>query len=139
MTDQQQQNSMAANPAEEPDLVKWIGLGFIIGLVVAVITLEMYGYIKHPSELDKATIAEFKLLSLQTDAKVRVSEKNSGKEAFCANDYLLVRPTNGNAVAGILVDKKNRPIQCRYGFAKTDAEARYLKQQQVPAAEPGVE
>lgn len=117
-------------PGQEPDIVKWVGLGFVIGLVVAVITLEMYGYIKHPSEVDKATIAEFKLLSLQTEADVRVSEKDSGKEAFCANDYLLVRPTNGNAVAGILVDKKNRPVNCRYGFAKTESEASYLKQQE---------
>jgi len=119
---------------QQPDLVKWVGLGFMIGLVVAVITLEMYGYIKHPSETDKATIDEFRLLSLQTDANVKVSEKSSGKEAFCANDYLLVRPTNGNAVAGILVDKKNRPIQCRYGFAKTEAEENYLKKQAEPSA-----
>ena len=85
-------------------------------------------------ETDKATIDEFRLLSLQTDANVKVSEKSSGKEAFCANDYLLVRPTNGNAVAGILVDKKNRPIQCRYGFAKTEAEENYLKKQAEPSA-----
>lgn len=127
-----QPKTVQPEPNQEPDIVKWVGLGFVVGLVVAVITLEMYGYIKHPSEVDKATIAEFKLLSLQTEADVRVSEKSSGKEAFCANDYLLIRPSNGNAVAGILVDTKNRPVSCRYGFAKTDAEEDYLKRQTQP-------
>lgn len=122
---------------EDPDLVKWIGLGFIIGIVVSVVALDMYGYIKHPSELDRATIDEFKLLALQTQSDVKVSSKTSGKEAFCTNGYLLLRPTNGNEIAGILVDSKTRAISCREGFAKTDGEARYLKKQQEESLQPG--
>ena len=36
----------AGNNSEKPDLVKYVGLGFLAGLIVAVLTLEYYGYIK---------------------------------------------------------------------------------------------
>lgn len=118
---------------QQEDKVKWIAVGLFVGIIGSVIALDWYGYIKHPSEIDSATIAEFKLVALNTEAATKVSPKNSGKEAFCANDYLLLRPTNGNEVAGILVDGKKRPIHCRYGFAKSDSEARHLKQQAAEA------
>ena len=114
---------------QQEDVVKWVVVGLVIGIIVSVIALDWYGYIKHPSEFDNATIAEFKLIALNTEASTKVSPKNSGKEAFCANDYLLLLPTNGNEVAGILVDAKKRPVHCRYGFAKSDSEEQYLKRQ----------
>lgn len=106
MTEQQQ-------PAEKPDLVKYVGLGFIAGLVVCVLTLEYYGYIRHPSKADALVIEEFRLLTLNTDEDLKISQKPSGKEAFCVNGYLLMRPENGKNVAGVLVDKKNRGIECQ--------------------------
>ena len=123
------------NPVQEPqeDKVKWIAVGLFVGIIGSVIALDWYGYIKHPSNFDGATIAEFKLISLNTEAATKVSPKNSGKEAFCANGYLLLRQTNGNEVAGILVDHKKRPVHCRYGFAKSDSEEQYLKKQMEEA------
>ncbi|WP_221801022.1 hypothetical protein [Oceanobacter mangrovi] len=103
--------------SEQPkeDNAKWIGVGFIIGIIVAVVAMEYYGYIKHPSKADEAVIDEFRLLSVAPEAEVRVSPKPSGKEAFCVDGYLLLRPTNGKAVAGILVDGKQRPVACDVG------------------------
>ncbi|WP_420589840.1 hypothetical protein [Bacterioplanoides sp.] len=128
MSEQSPQSHNAAQESQE-DKVKWIAVGLFVGIIGSVIALDWYGYIKHPSDFDGATIAEFKLISLNTEAATKVSPKNSGKEAFCANDYLLLRPTNGNEVAGILVDGKKRPVHCRYGFAKSDSEEQYLKKQ----------
>jgi len=128
MTEQQSQNQ-SSQQEEQEDKVKWIAVGLFVGIIVSVLALDWYGYINHPSELDGATIAEFKLIALETEAATKVSPKDSGKEAFCANGYLLLRPTNGNEVAGILVDGKKRPVHCRYGFAKSDSEAEYLKRQ----------
>lgn len=120
---------------QDNDPVKWIGLGFIIGIIVAVVALEMYGYIKHPNDNDAATIDEFRLLALKTNMNIKVSPKPSGKEAFCANGYLLLRPTNGNETAGIMVDGRDRGVKCRYGFAKTENEENYLKKQAPEASE----
>lgn len=83
--------------------------------VVAVVMLDMKGYINHASEEDKDIIEHFKLLSLDVNSTTKVSPKSSNKEAFCIDGYLLVRPqknNSGNAVAGILVDDKNRGIPC---------------------------
>jgi len=102
------------NRAEKPDVTKYVGLGFIAGLIVAVLTLEYYGYLRHPTEQDSLVVEEFRLLSLNTEQDLKVSPKSSGKEAFCVNGYLLLRPENDRQnVAGVLVDAKNRGIHCQ--------------------------
>ena len=97
----------------EPDKAKWSFVGFIVGVIVTVLALKHYGYLMFPTEEGRATIAEFRLVSLSTEHDVKVSVKSSGKEAFCDSGYLLLRPQNGKDVAGILVDEKNRAIECR--------------------------
>ena len=103
----------------EPDKAKWSFIGFIVGVIVTVLALKHYGYIQFPEEKDRATVAEFKLLSLSPEYSVKVSEKSSGKEAFCESGYLLLRPQNDKDVAGILVTDKNRPVECQPGLART--------------------
>lgn len=99
--------------SDSVDVTKLVGGGFILGLIVAVISLEFYGYIRHPTEQDSATVDTFSLLSLNQQHDVKISQKASGKVGFCVNGYLLVRPDNGKSeVAGILVDGKNRAISC---------------------------
>ncbi|MDK2777106.1 MAG: hypothetical protein KYX62_05545 [Pseudomonadota bacterium] len=105
-------NTDNSSNGNKPDLVKYIGLGFMAGLIVAVLALEYYGYIKHPTEQDALVVEEYRLLTLKTEQDLKISPKSSGREAFCVNGYLLVRPQNGHNVAGILVDKKNRGIHC---------------------------
>lgn len=95
-----------------PETARWVILSFIAGLVVAALALEYYGYIHHPSKNDRATINELKLLSLKPEFDIKVSSKSSGKESMCVNGFLLLRPTNGKSVAGIVVDEKNRPMVC---------------------------
>ena len=87
----------------------------IVAFAVAVIMLDMKGYIKHVTEDDANVIENFKLLSVDVKSTTKVSPKSSNKEAFCVDGYLLVRPQknkSGTAVAGILVDDKNRAIAC---------------------------
>jgi hypothetical protein len=87
----------------------------IVAFATAVVMLDMKGYIKHMSEDDKNVISHFKLLSVDVKSTTKVSPKSSNKEAFCVDGYLLVRPqknNSGNAVAGIMVDDKNRAIAC---------------------------
>lgn len=95
-----------------PDKLKLISLSFLAGLIAAVITLDYYGYIQHSQATDALVIDEFKLMDLSTEQEVRVSSKASGKLAFCADGFLLLKPDNGKNVAGILVDAKNRGIRC---------------------------
>jgi hypothetical protein len=98
---------------ETPDNARSIGIGFIAGVIVSVLALEFYGFLKHPSENDRATIDEFSLLAISPEHEIKVSPKASGKVGFCLDGYLLLRPENGKQVAGILVDGKNRPITCK--------------------------
>ena len=109
----------AGNNSEKPDLVKYVGLGFLAGLIVAVLTLEYYGYLKHSSAQDAQVVEQLRLLTLNTTDEIKVSPKDSGKEAFCVNGYLLLRPQNGKNVAGVLVDGKNRGINCQSGLTPT--------------------
>ena len=97
----------------KPDVAKWIILGVVAGVIMAVLALEYYGFIQHPKKEDTAIIEEFKLLSLSTEQDLKISPKSSGKIAMCVDGYILLRPDNGkDDVAGILVDSKNRGIQC---------------------------
>lgn len=102
-----------SGPVEtETDIAKWLMMGLVGGIVLAVLAMEYYGYIQHPTQAGSAQIDEFLLLSLSSEYEIKVSEKSSGKVAFCQNGYVLLRPTNGKSVAGILVDGKNRPVSC---------------------------
>lgn len=105
--------STEENKAEPVDKGKWFMLGLSFGVVAAAITLDMNGYIKHSEKTDNAIVEEFKLLSLDPKFERKISPKSSGKEAFCANGYLLIKPKNDNPVAGILVDSKNRGVTCK--------------------------
>ncbi len=87
----------------------------IICLIVAVVMLDINGYIKHVGGDEQSVIDEFKLVVLTPGAEMKLSSKSANKEAFCANGYLMVRPQDnksGKTVAGVLVDGKNRPIPC---------------------------
>ncbi len=106
------QTDLTVEQENPPETARWVILSFIAGLVVAALALEYYGYIVHPNKNDQALINELKLLSLKPEFDIKVSSKPSGKESLCVNGYLLLRPTNGKSVAGIVVDEKNRPIDC---------------------------
>lgn len=99
--------------SEKTDLARPLALGFIAGMIVAVLALEYYGYLQHSKPADAALVAEFRLLDLRLEQEIKISEKPSGKVAFCSKGYLLLRPDNGKDIAGILVDSKNRGIQCQ--------------------------
>ncbi len=113
-------SDQSSRQPERPDTARATGIGFIAGVVIAVLAMEYYGFVNHPSKADKALIDEFQLLSLDPGYNIKVSPKSSGKESFCVDGYLLLRPTNGVAVAGILVDGKNRPVECEIGFVPSD-------------------
>ena len=107
-----QESEQEAEQENQPETARWVILSFFAGLIVAALTLEYYGYIVHPNKNDQAIINQLKLLSLKPEFDIKVSSKASGKESLCVNGYLLLRPTNGKSVAGIVVDEKNRPIVC---------------------------
>lgn len=83
-----------------------------ITIIVSIGMLDYKGYIQHSNPEDGAVIAEFKLLSLNQGSALKVSPKSSGKTAVCNDGYLLIRPDNDRNVAGILVDARNRGINC---------------------------
>jgi hypothetical protein len=117
-------NEQSQPQTPETDRGKWTGIGFFIGVVVAVVALEYYGYLQHSDQQDAAVVDQFKLLTLAPGYETRVSPKDSGKEGFCVDGYLLLRPTNGSATAGVLVDGKNRGIRCHDGLAVSEQQAK---------------
>lgn len=87
----------------------------IVAFVVAVLMLDMNGYIKHVNANEGQVVDEFKLLLIGEGGTFKVSPKSANKEAFCADGYLLIRPEKNNSgkhVAGLLVDAKDRAIPC---------------------------
>ncbi len=104
------------NQDTQVDKGKWFMFGLSVGMVLAALTLDYYGYIQHSKKTDDAIVAEFKLLSLDPKYERKISRKSSKKEAFCANGYLLLKPESDKPtdVAGILVDDKNRGISCHF-------------------------
>ncbi len=102
-----------------------------VAIVVAILTimatvgvLHVKGYIKHSNPVDAATVDTFKLLSLKPGYEQIVSAKDSGKLAFCADGYLLVRSKIKDTTGGILVDEKHRAIECKMqNFHGTAPEA----------------
>ena len=101
---------------DKPDYALKCIFSFMAGIIVAVVALHYYGYLKHTERVDEAKIAEFSLLTLKPGYDVKVSTKDSGKEAFCDAGYRPIRPQNDKAVAGILVDEKNRGVHCQSGL-----------------------
>ncbi|MCY0964463.1 hypothetical protein [Parathalassolituus penaei] len=104
-------------PEEKPDNARTLGIGFIVGVIVAVLALEYYGYIRHSDASDAARIDQFNLMELSENVDLKVSDKESGKLAFCSDGYLLMRPDNNKPVAGILVDSHNRAVRCKPGMS----------------------
>lgn len=98
--------------SEDGDKVKHIIMGLVAGIMITVISLEYYGYLRHSREADSAMIEDFKLLTLKPGYDVKTSSKSSGKTAFCSGGSLLMRSDKTKAAAGILVDKKGRIIKC---------------------------
>lgn len=94
------------------DKMKHIIMGFVAGIIVSVLSLEYYGYLRHSREVDSATVEEFKLLTLKPGYDVKTSSKPSGKTAFCSGGSLLMRADKTPTAAGILVDSKSRVIKC---------------------------
>jgi len=91
-------------------------VGFVVGIVFSAIALDYYGYIRHSQPSDSALIEDFRLLTLKPGYDLKVSHKPSGKIAFCSKGYLLMKPDNEKAVAGVLVDEKDRGITCEEKF-----------------------
>ena len=87
-------------------------MGLVAGIMITVISLEYYGYLRHSKESDSAMIEDFKLLTLKPGYDVKTSSKPSGKTAFCSGGSLLMRADKNKAATGILVDKKGRVIKC---------------------------
>jgi hypothetical protein len=98
--------------SKDGDKVKHIVMGLVAGIMVTVISLEYYGYLRHSREVDSAMIEDFKLLTLKPGYDVKTSAKPSGKTAFCSGGSLLMRADKTPGVSGILVDKKGRVINC---------------------------
>lgn len=98
--------------SKDGDKVKHIIIGLLAGIVLSVLSLEYYGYLRHSQEADSATIEEFKLLTLKPGFDVKTSSKPSGKTAFCSAGSLLMRSDKTPEATGILVDHKSRIIKC---------------------------
>jgi hypothetical protein len=98
--------------SQDGDKVKHIIMGLVAGIIISVVSLEYYGYLRHSQESDSAIIAEFKLLTLKPGYDLKTSAKPSGKTAFCSAGRLLMKADKTPGVAGILVDKKDRVINC---------------------------
>lgn len=98
--------------SEDGDKVKNIILGLVAGIIISVVSLEYYGYLRHSKESDSAMIEDFKLLTLKPGYDVKTSSKPSGKTAFCSGGSLLMRSDLNPSATGILVDKKGRIIKC---------------------------
>ncbi|TNC92874.1 hypothetical protein [Thalassolituus sp.] len=113
---------MTEQTPETQDHTLWVIGGFIAGVIVSVLALQYYGYLKLSDPEGVPVVAEFRLMTLDPDYDVRVSPKSSGKEAFCESGYLLLRPQNDKQVAGILVDSKNRAIACQPALSASGAE-----------------
>lgn len=103
-----------SSSASSNNITQWLAVGFFAGIIVAVLALEYYGYIQHSSKADAAVVAEFQLLDLSTDADLKISPKDSGKVAFCADGYVLMRPDNDKQVTAVLVDSKKRGVRCSF-------------------------
>lgn len=98
----------------ERDIKVAIGAA-VLAFIVSVVLLDMKGYIKHVGSDDQAVVEEFQLVIIGTDGLTKVSSKSANKEAFCADGYLFLRPEknkSGKSIAGLLVDKKQRPVRC---------------------------
>lgn len=106
----------SVKPEQKPDNALTLGFGFIAGVIMAVLALEYYGYIRHSDASDAARIDQFTLMELSENVDLKVSGKESGKLAFCSDGYLLMRPDNNKPVAGILVDSNNRAVRCKAGM-----------------------
>ncbi len=98
--------------SEDGDKMKHIVMGLAAGIIISVLSLEYYGYLRHSQKADSAMIEDFRLLTLKPGYDVKTSSKPSGKTAFCSGGSLLVRADKTAGVSGILVDKKNRIINC---------------------------
>jgi hypothetical protein len=98
--------------SENGDKVTHIIMGLVAGIILSVVSLEYYGYLRHSQEADSAMIEDFKLLTLKPGYDVKTSSKSSGKTAFCSGGSLLMRADKTPGVSGILVDKKGRIIKC---------------------------
>lgn len=98
--------------SKDGDKVTHMVMGLVAGIIISVVALEYYGYLRHTNEAETATIEEFKLLTLRPGYDVKTSSKPSGKTAFCSAGSLLMRSDKTPSAAGILVDSKNRIIKC---------------------------
>ena len=85
--------------SEDGDKVKHIIMGLAAGIIISVVSLEYYGYLRHSREVDSATIEEFKLLTLKPGYDVKTSSKPSGKTAFCSGGSLLMRSDKNASTA----------------------------------------
>lgn len=85
----------------------------IVTLVVTVLTLDYYGYLRHSREIDALYMAEFSLIANVPGQDQFVSHIPSNQRARCVENYLVLESGEQTIVTGLLVDKRKRPVRCQ--------------------------
>jgi len=89
-------------------------LSIFVTIVTTVLILELNGFIKHSEDKKDLPVAEYRAVIIeQQDEKLyRLSHKPSNQTAICNAGYLFITSDFDNGVQALLVDHKNRGVNC---------------------------
>lgn len=88
-------------------------LAVVATIVGTFLALEQVNMIRHNDNKDDMPIAEFRAIFIEPGQEQRISYKPSNQHAVCVDGYLFIKSDTDSGMQGIVVDYKNRGVQCR--------------------------
>ena len=88
-------------------------ISVVVTIVVPVLALDFYGFLRHSKATDNLYVAEFNLVPAEPGTEQYISHRPATHDVICTDGMAVMESVVEGGPGGLLVDAKMRPVRCR--------------------------